>query len=452
MTGAPFTGPSGPGGHGAIAGGTVQSLSCPSCGSAIALRGMGWTQTVACASCGSVLDARDPSLSVLHRYGKAVHTEPLIPLGTRGQWRGAPYEVIGFQVRRVLVDGAPYSWREYLLFNPYHGFRYLTEYDGHWNDVVTVHGLPVSAYSGGKPAMTWSGRTYRHFQTAEARTTYVLGEFPWEVREHDSVVAKDYVAPPRMLSSEEDGTEITWSEGEYVDPKEIWRAFKRPGGPPPARGVFANQPNPAAGRAGSIWGLCFILVLALLGLGITRLVTARNDRIELGTWSFTPGQQAMTAFTTPSFDLRGDRANVQVLLQSNLHNNWMYMHYALVNEITGQVFDFGREVSAYSGTDSDGAWSEGSPRDEAKVGGVPGGRYFLRVEPEGPAEGGLPVQYSLRLQRDAPSFLYFFIGMLLLLVPPIAVALHSASFETKRWAESDHAPVASSDDDEDGDE
>ena len=31
-----------------------------------------------------------------------------------------------------------YQWREYLLFNPYHGFRYLTEYAGHWNVVSTL--------------------------------------------------------------------------------------------------------------------------------------------------------------------------------------------------------------------------------------------------------------------------------------------------------------------------
>ena len=26
-----------------------------------------------------------------------------------------------------------YDWYEYLLYNPYNGFRYLTEYQGHWS-------------------------------------------------------------------------------------------------------------------------------------------------------------------------------------------------------------------------------------------------------------------------------------------------------------------------------
>ena len=51
---------------------------------------------------------------------------PLIPLGTRGKIRGTDYEVIGFERRTIHVDGAAYSWHEYVLFNPFKGFRYLT--------------------------------------------------------------------------------------------------------------------------------------------------------------------------------------------------------------------------------------------------------------------------------------------------------------------------------------
>ena len=120
----------------------VRSLSCPRCGAAIVVRGFGWTQTIACASCAAVLDAQDPNLSVLRHLQLRMTVEPLIPLGTRGQWRGASYQVIGLQQRTIRADGEAFSWREYLLFNPYQGFRYLTEYDGHWNDVVPLPGLP----------------------------------------------------------------------------------------------------------------------------------------------------------------------------------------------------------------------------------------------------------------------------------------------------------------------
>ncbi|MGN7062052.1 DUF4178 domain-containing protein, partial [Neisseria sp. P0001.S006] len=78
---------------------------------------------------------------------------PLIPLGTRGKFHGDAYEAIGFQVRTIHVEGEAYSWAEYLLFNPFKGFRYLTEYNGHWNDVKPVKSLPKFVRSGSKPAV-----------------------------------------------------------------------------------------------------------------------------------------------------------------------------------------------------------------------------------------------------------------------------------------------------------
>ncbi len=90
----------------------VRAVNCPSCGAAIVLRGLAWTRTVACASCGAVLDASDPNLAILQRARERMTVEPLIPLGTRGQWRGAPYEVIGFQQRTIRADDVDYSRHE----------------------------------------------------------------------------------------------------------------------------------------------------------------------------------------------------------------------------------------------------------------------------------------------------------------------------------------------------
>ena len=70
--------------------GAARGFNCPSCGAAVALRGLAWTQTVACESCGAVIDARDPNLRILQEAQARMTVRPLIPLGTRGEWRGAP--------------------------------------------------------------------------------------------------------------------------------------------------------------------------------------------------------------------------------------------------------------------------------------------------------------------------------------------------------------------------
>src|SRR5574341_723844 len=105
----------------------VRALHCPNCGATVTIRAFERTLSVVCDSCHSILDAKHPSLRVLQKFEGRQHIQPLIPLGTRGKLHGDLYEVIGFQVRTIFVEGVSYSWAEYLLFNPYKGFRYLTE-------------------------------------------------------------------------------------------------------------------------------------------------------------------------------------------------------------------------------------------------------------------------------------------------------------------------------------
>jgi hypothetical protein len=411
-----------------------------------------------------VLDAKDPNLAVLQGAAARMRVQPLIPLGARGEWRGAPYEVIGFQQRTITADGMDYSWREYLLFNPYKGFRYLTEYDGHWNDVEPLPGLPIGA-SGGVGAVTsgvvYGDQRFRLFQTAQARTTFVIGEFPWEVRSGDTVEVRDFVAPPRSLSAETTEDETTWSLGTYVDGQSIWRAFRLEGAPPPAVGIYSSQPSPYAGVGA--WWRTFALLAALLFVafvvrfGFARRQTVFEQRYTLAAPFVLLSPDSVTTvapFVTPRFTVPGGEANVVVETDATLNNEWMFLDMALVNEATGQAYQLGREVGYYSGTDSDGAWHEGKQRDRATVGGVPGGAYVLRVAPSGqPRAGGAGIPYTLRVRRDVPTSTYYLVAFVLLLVPPIFGTYRAAAFEAKRWAESDTgsaltSAVSSGDDDE----
>jgi ribosomal protein S27AE len=136
----------------------VKSFNCPNCGAPVVIRGFATTLSVVCGNCHSILDAKDPNFAVLQRFQAAERIQPLIPLGTRGKIRGDPYEVIGFQVRTITAEGVDYSWEEYLLFNPYKGFRYLTQYQGHWNDTTVLRTLPEVDSSGRSPRC-WAGRS-----------------------------------------------------------------------------------------------------------------------------------------------------------------------------------------------------------------------------------------------------------------------------------------------------
>jgi uncharacterized protein DUF4178 len=411
----------------------ARALFCPNCGGPVQLRGYAHTLTVVCPQCLSVLDASTPTFQILQTFQSKQRIEPKIPLGTRGKIGGTVYEIIGFQVRDVTVAGDFFSWEEYLLFNPYKGFRYLSGYMGHWNFIRVLNALPQDVGFGRK--MQFDGRTYSRFDTVTAETSYVLGEFPWRAQVGDSAEVGDFISPPYMLSSESTGAEITWSLGEYWTGDQIWKTFNLPGRPDPASGVFANQPSPHAGKAKAAWSTWVWLMVALVGLLFWFEVSSAQREVFRQHYTFSPGMRSEPSFVTPIFELTGRTSNVEVHIDTDLTNDWAYFGMALIDDDNGQGFDFGREVSYYN---SDGE-TEGSRNNRVLLPSIPSGRYYLRVEPEMSA-GSRGVSYDLVVRRDVPNFSFFWIAALLLLIPPILTTVRTASFESMRWRESDYAP------------
>jgi hypothetical protein len=127
---------------------------------------------------------------------------------------------------------------------------------------------------------------------------------------------------------------------------------------------------------------------------------------------------------------------VVVETRADLNNTWIYLSMALINLDSGQAYDFGREVSFYSGVDGGESWSEGTRSDEATLPSVPAGQYYLRIEPDSDTP---PVNYAVRVYRDVPTLWFLPLALVALSLYPLIVWLRSRSFETQRWAESSRA-------------
>jgi len=426
----------------------VGALKCRNCGAPLVIRAAGHSQSVVCGSCGSIADATDPNVTILQEAKSRERVTPKISLGATGDWHGARYEVVGFQRRTITVDGTDYSWDEYVLFNPQQGFRYLSEYDGHWNDIAVLDETPQGRGRGQGAVRELHGRTFKHFQEAEARTTFVLGEFPWLVRVGERVQVNDYTSPPFLLSSEGTAKEATWSLGTYVQGDALWRAFSVAGSAPRPAGVYVNQPSPYADQRGKYWGTFVALAALLLLVALFRAATSSRPVFD-GRYIFDPGSPN-PAFVTDSFTLDGRPSSVAVSFDSNLSNNWMYVNLALINEQTNVALDFGRDLEYYFGVEDGESWSSGSKRGTVVVPSVPAGRYYLRVEPEGDAQNRVPISYALHVKRDTPLWPLYGGALLLLAVPPLFVTWRYSAFEQRRWAESDYG--GGSDDDEEDDD
>jgi len=433
----------------------AKALNCPKCGAAIVLRSFGQAETVVCASCHCILDAKDPNLAILQQFEiETSDIRPLIPLGTRGKLRGTDYEVIGFERRSTQVDGITYCWHEYVLYNPYKGVRYLSEYNGHWNDISICKVLPTvdhNMFGGSSLTANYLGESYKHFQTADANTDFVLGEFPWQVRVGEKAAVTDYVHPPRVLSSEQLDQEVTWSIGEYMYGREIWETFKLPGRPPEAMGVYENQPSAVRTNVTGMWVAFAGFVVFLLALMSGFAMRAKKEPVFHETYRYNRADsKAEASFVTDVFELTGRTSTVEVKTYAPLSNHWIYLNYALINQDTGQAWDFGREVRYYYGYDSDGSWTEGKQNDDVVIPSVPPGHYYLRIEPEAdPSLSGIP--YTVDVTYDVPVYGIYGIAFLALLVPVIIISFRAYTFERSRWSESDHPPMqlsSSSGDDE----
>jgi hypothetical protein len=408
----------------------VKSFRCPNCSGELVVRAPEKSEVVGCQHCGALLDVTHPDAALIQLYEKKVRIRPLIPLGRRGQLAGQPLETLGMLRRQVVVEGTPYSWDEYLLWNPYVGYRWLTEYAGHWTFVKPCTGTPREL-PGAK--FEYEERIFRLFQTAQATTTYVLGEFYWQVKRGDKAMCADHVCPPYILSREKSPEEVAWSIGEYMTGGQVWEAFKLEGTPPPAIGVGACQPNPLAPKLGAMTGMFLAFAAAALVVQMAAVSLSRKELVLEQNYVH-QAADAEKSRVSPYFDLKGRTSNVRVDLTTDLNNQWAYFHCALIKEDTEEAINFGREVEYYHGVDSDGSWTEGSRRDSGFVPRVPSGRYYLRIEPETPAS---QMNYTVRITRDVPRWLTFWCVLSAIVLPYVIFFFRKRSFEARRWMESD---------------
>jgi hypothetical protein len=173
---------------------------------------------------------------------------------------------------------------------------------------------------------------------------------------------------------------------------------------------------------------------------------ARDEEVIQGNYTLNTNDRGDASFVTDVFELKGHTSDLELDTRADLNNNWIYLNYALINQETGQAYDFGREISYYSGYDADGAWTEGSHSDSVAIPSVPPGSYYLRIEPESDFGKGA-LSYSITAKRDVPQMSFFGIAFLALLLPAGLLTWRSMNFEHLRWAESDYA--SASDDDAD---
>ena len=191
----------------------------------------------------------------------------------------------------------------------------------------------------------------------------MLGEFPWRVKVGEKVMADDFVNPPSCCPRKPPSDEVTWSQGEYTSGAESGRRSRLPDQPPRAARRLSEPAVAVRGqRRRDVGDFSADAGHADRAGDLVRAVQPGQTGFSSDITISRPLTTGEPSFVTPVFDLRAAPAGLELTIHTNLINNWAYFNFALINEDTGDAFDFGREVSYYAGTDSDGAWSEGGQR------------------------------------------------------------------------------------------
>lgn len=183
---------------------TAKGFKCPNCGGPVNLELPGKSQIIRCPYCSSILEPTHDVLVLKKKYNEKFAHKMWIPLSAEGTLEGIKFKCVGMVVRGD-DDGG--QWSEYLLFNPYHGYRYLVESSGHW---TLMQQSPTIGFDGsGRPGwygptgkMHIAGRKLKYFTHYRATVKNIIGEFPWQAAIGETNDVTEYINPPYAASCE----------------------------------------------------------------------------------------------------------------------------------------------------------------------------------------------------------------------------------------------------------
>lgn len=397
------------------------------------IRAAGYSVTVACQYCGSMLDVANPDIALIERHNQAT-ADLAIPLGSRGHVKGSEYQMVGYVRRSIEGEG----WDEYLLFNPYVGYRWLVHDEDGWSFGTMLTSLPEPAV--GASSYSYAGVRFSHDgDTWDAVVDRVVGEFYWRVAVGDHAALANYEGGNATLSCERVADEVNWTVSEPIGRGEM-RGFGKDGGKSDAgaadganstgQSAFADGPSGDVvatpdGPLARAWFYSKIGAAALAAMILVMMLFSFGGTGKQGfRYQLTMDGPQVTASFGP-LEFNGARQRVVIETASpGLDNAYIDTDITLVNRTTQEVISTYDVVERYSGYDSDGSWTEGSESAATKIASVPAGTYDLVIDASAhswpsPSFGGRVIEVTTDVSSGGVFFSNLVLALFLLIIPPI---------------------------------
>jgi len=362
--------------------------------------------------------------------------ELLWPLGKSGQFGKYMFQLVGAVLRKE--QGTQYQWQEYCFFHPIGGFLYLSEYTGNWILLRETKIFPHKTLNTTTIEDNF-GKEYDLFLRYKTACINLVGEFPFNAKDTDLKIVKEFIAPPFMYLKKEYKSEIVWYKGEHIAWKEVKNSLGEAAFKVEKVGKGSIEPQKLGMNYVSF--IIYACITVLLMVGFTWYYESNNEpKIAFENTFFLDAQSNQSKpLASEPFLLEGSTNNVALhFVNSDINQTWMEVEASLINEETDEEFILTRELYFYTGSDSEGPWTDNNRSGTEIISNIPAGRYHLQLTPYFSSEIK-ETRLGIQVIRGVPnrSNLYWLIAILALLC-----FLHYQRilyFEKKRWSNSNYS-------------
>ncbi|PWW30069.1 DUF4178 domain-containing protein [Chryseobacterium sp. AG844] len=347
---------------------------CPACESENTLDLTFPVEEYVCDTCSYLIDV---AWNKKIKHLKVPTENVVLDIGQKGKIDGTEYTVVAITVKKY---GNSIFWREYSLKDSKGNDAFLSESDGHWVFLISMHPDDFKGKDSKFP--TYLGRTYRWYENTPCTIDAAAGFFD-EHLDFSIATYKEYVNGTRMISQEKTGKKSQYFYGVHISKYEVKKAFKI-ANLPNYTGIGIVQPYYFDIRQAVNIFCVAALMICLLQMYV--YTSRTNETVFAETINFADVKDK--EMVSKSFTLSGGSAPLKVNAFSGVDNSWANVQLSLVNENTNEIIYTSKDIEQYHGYEGGESWTEGSQSEDFNLCGVGSGKYHFIISAE--KEGGLP--------------------------------------------------------------
>lgn len=396
-------------------------FSCFNCNTVTQLDVKFEVEYFSCPNCKNIYGKNNEGQFVYKdKFEKSVYINAF-SVGQKGTLDGVEYTITGLLIKRY---GASVRWAEYILQSNQGEYKYLSEANGNF---ILLEEVEFGQKLGNHPlSVEYAGMTLDRFDYYYPELDYALGYFDYNFKNRIELI--EYINPPYILSAERFEKDQTTFFGKHISRSKIKKAFD-------------TTDIPSKSEAGLVQPFLFNvrnLIITFSSVAILILLShwfLNNERTqkEVLNVELPISNTSTKEFISPSFELVGSSAPLEISVYSPVDNSWANVQVALINETTNEEIYASKDIEYYHGYTEGESWAEGSTSEDFNICGLKAGKYHLAITPLKAPEDTSDMTMRVTATWNKPSYRNVFMVILFMAIFVAIVYFLARKYENQRW-------------------